>query len=121
MTSHSISSALFAAGLVIAPPAFAAKITSFDPPNSDDTYAVAINGSGAVAGFYDILDGNRHAFLRAADGMISVFDPKKSYSTWAVGINAAGVIAGYFDVNGGAHAPYHDLQHGFVRTPDGKI
>src|SRR5215469_7560084 len=100
MTSHSISSAVFATGLAIALPAFAAHITSFDPPNSDDTYAVAINGSGAVAGFYDILDGNRHAFVRAADGTITVFYLKTSHWPWSVVIPYATLFVGYFDVHG---------------------
>lgn len=87
MAWHLPSSLAFVAtlaALLTSSTAFAARIVSFDPPNSDDTYANALNGSGAVVGFFDIRLGNQHAFLRTPNGTITVFDASPHEHRWCI-------------------------------------
>ncbi|HEY3639303.1 MAG TPA: hypothetical protein VGK90_14235, partial [Rhizomicrobium sp.] len=119
MTSQSTSFALlpasaFVAALLMMPPAFAAKFVTFDPPNSNDTYASAINRKGAVVGFFDVLDGDRHAFLRTPDGNLTSFDPPGCDYTTVAAVNRKGDIAGDSE---DSNEP--SMYHGFLRTADG--
>jgi hypothetical protein len=38
--------------------------TSFDTPNATETYALSINDSGVIAGYYWGKDNNVHGFIR---------------------------------------------------------
>jgi hypothetical protein len=101
------------------------KFTNFDVPGADPivggTYPYAINDSGVIAGEY--IDSNtiQHGFVRFPDGRFATFDapgagavPGSYEGTWNAVINNLGVVAGdFFDVN--------YTNHGYVRTPDGKI
>jgi uncharacterized membrane protein len=100
--------------LVAAPWARAAAITTFDPPNSTGTRALAIDGSGAVAGYYGSSDGAFHGFVRSAGGAITSFDAGGPYGTYPSSINSSGRITGrYLD------SAY--VSHGFVRASDGSM
>jgi hypothetical protein len=68
-----------------------ATYTTFDPPDSFDTYVTGIN-NGAVTGYY--WDGVNHGFVRVADGTITEFDPANSVNTWGNGINSIGAVTG---------------------------
>lgn len=94
-------------------------ITTFDPPGSTKTFAVAINSAGVIAGYYEDSAKHGHAFIRAPDGTVTVFDPKGSYYTSAAAINDAGSITGYFsDGNCGHHGC---LAHAYIRAADSII
>jgi hypothetical protein len=90
------------------------SFTTFDPPGSLSTYAVAINTAGTITGFYGIQDniGNYigRGFLRARDGTFATFDFPGTTSTAPQAINPAGAITGYYgDAKG--------KTHGFLRIP----
>jgi hypothetical protein len=102
------------------------KITEFDVPGAgteggQGTYSVSINTEGAVTGQYVSSDNVTHGFVRGRDGRITEFDflgagtdGSQYQGTYAEAINDAGEVTGeYTDSN--------DVQHGFVRTPDGRI
>ena len=93
----------------------AQSFTTFDVPGAACTYAVDINNSGTVAGYYcDSNFGATHGFVRAPSGAITTFDPPGSISTGASSINQGGTVTGsYYGADG--------LSRGFVREPDGTI
>lgn len=83
------------------------------------TWAVAIDASGAVTGYY--VDANRWArgYLRAPDGTFTSFDVPHAgtgpdQGTFAANMNLEGTIAGFYVDNS-------DVGHGFVRTREGAI
>jgi hypothetical protein len=90
------------------------SFTSFDPKGSIYTFAVGINVSGTVAGYYEDSTGATHGFVRASDGTITPFDPKGSTFTEATGINANGDVAGWYRDKSGTY-------FSFVRGTDGTI
>jgi len=85
------------------------------------TYSGSINAEGAVTGDYVTGDNVSHGYVRAPDGRVTKFDVpgagtdgSQYQGTYAEAINDAGTVTGqYIDSN--------DVQHGFVRTPDGRI
>ena len=110
--------------------------TDFEAPNAgtgegtnskkQGTTPVAINASGAIAGYY--IDSNtvQHGFLRSASGTYTPIDPagvgtcvnqsngSNFGGTTATGIDAAGDVAGtYLDTS--------CVQHGFIRSANGTI
>jgi len=104
------------------------RITEFEDPDAgtdgsqgQGTYPGSINTEGAWAGEYVSADNVAHGFVRAADGRITNFDApgagtngSQGQGTYPEAINDRGEVAGqYIDSN--------DVQHGFVRTPDGRI
>jgi hypothetical protein len=48
------------------------NITTFDPPDSTDTFVTGINSSGEIAGYYAI-GGAYYGFVRDASGSITTF------------------------------------------------
>lgn len=90
------------------------QFTTFDPSGSIYTYAVGINTSGTVAGYYEDSTGVTHGFLRMSDGTITVFDPKGSTSTGVGSINDNGDVAGWYRDSTGTYL-------NFVRASDGSI
>ncbi len=80
-----------------------------------------LNVFGAIASYY--IDGNYvvHGFLRSSSGEITTFDAPgegpagvNCYADCPIGLNDFGAIAGtYLDAN--------DVNHGFLRSPDGKF
>ena len=102
-----------------------AQFTEFDAPGADPivgcTCPNGINDFGVIAGNSIDTNSVSHGFVRTRDGQITIFDDTQApagtgayQGTTPVGISDLGVIAGnYVDGN--------YLNHGFVRTPDGKI
>lgn len=123
-------------------------ITSFDPPNSVGTVVAGINSEGVIAGNYQTADKCygfvRHArgtftlfecatvqginsrgvvagtesgsgFVRYENGTVIRFDlPGLPGRAFIFGLNDAGTITGnYIDSQ--------DIEHGFVRDPQGRI
>jgi hypothetical protein len=101
-------------------------ITEFDVPGAgtesgQGTFPGSINREGAVTGDYATGDNVSHGFVRAPDGTITAFDipgagtgGSQAQGTYPEAINDARVVTGqYIDSN--------DVQHGFVRAPDGRI
>ena len=111
MRASGLAALTAALALSVSAPATAAKITVFDVSGSTGTYADAINGPGAITGWYLDSKSNAHGFVRAADGTYTTFDPKRSAGTDPYGgINNKGAVAGFYsDAN--------EQQHGFLRTP----
>jgi hypothetical protein len=87
-----------------------------------NTYPVAINAAGQIAGMYQDTNLVVHGFLRDTDGTITPFDPPgagtdRNHSTGVTGMTPSGQIVGYyFDVNMGRLT-----SHGFVRNADGTV
>lgn len=87
-------------------------IASFDAPNAgtdrgllQGTYAVGLNASGVVVGFYQDTADQLHGFVRSAAGAITSFDASEAGSgetrlvplgTLGVAINASGTVAGFY-------------------------
>jgi len=78
------------------------------------TFAVSMNDSEVIAGFYEDSNGLNHGFVRAADGTITAPLDAPGASTGSISgfpggtvnlsINNSGVVAGgYFDTNGVGH------------------
>ena len=102
-------------------------ITTFDVPGAgtgafQGTSPGGINPEGVIAGVYTDANNVNHGFVLAPDGTFSTFDvPGAGTGTFQgtlpsgfLGINAKGTITGaYVDAN--------NVNHGFVRAPDGAI
>ncbi len=114
--------------LVLAAPAGAQKIISFDAPGADlipadqnGTFATSINNFGVVTGSFVDVNNVNHSFVRFPNGKFVTFDvpaadqtPGSFNGTAAQAINDAGVVTGsYFDATG--------EDHGFLRSAEGKI
>ncbi|MFY9676008.1 MAG: hypothetical protein WAK13_16220 [Terriglobales bacterium] len=83
------------------------------------TYAIAINDSGAITGFYVDIANMLHGFLRTPDGTITEFDAPGAGTGTGLGTEAAnigkdGTIAGTVYDNSG-------VAHGFLLPPNGKF
>jgi hypothetical protein len=87
------------------------------------TLSWEMNSWGVTAGHYIDSENVFHGFLRALDGRITPFSVEGAgtvpgecggQGTYVAGINQAGVIAGEY-----ADSNWND--HGYVRTPDGRI
>jgi hypothetical protein len=104
------------------------EFISFDAPGAglgakldEGTVAVAINDFGVVAGQFEDANITFHGFIRYPDGSFVTFDapgagavPGQGQGTLAYSLNLEGTTAGiYIDASG--------VQHGFVRSPFGKI
>jgi hypothetical protein len=102
------------------------RITEFDVPGAgtesgQGTWGTSINTEGAVTGGYVTGDNVTHGYVRAPDGRIAKFDVpgagtdgSQGQGTYAEANNDAGTVTGeYIDSN--------DVQHGFVRAPNGTI
>ena len=104
------------------------KITEFDVPGAgtdgsqgQGNWGTSINTEGAVTGGYVTADNVTHGYVRSPDGRITKFDVpgagtdgSQFQGTVPEAINDVGMVTGeYIDSN--------DVQHGFVRTPDGRI
>ena len=97
------------------------KFEDIDPPGASCpsffsfcSYPVAINDGGTIAGWY-ATGSSSGSYIRAADGRFTLFnDPDAICCTTAASMNAADIVIGtFYDQN--------SLQHGFIRTPNGKF
>jgi hypothetical protein len=88
------------------------------------TVATSINEKGEIVGYFsNSFGGSQYAFVRAADGTITVFLPPGSPSVPIFGatgfsINAAGATTGNFPEITGVSVFIH---HGYVRGPEGNF
>jgi hypothetical protein len=99
------------------------EITTFDVQGAgNSTIAGNISPTGEIAGYDIDANGVAHGFLRPSGGRIVVFDApgagtapgQGTYPSLCDSINPEGAITGaYIDSN--------NVNHGFVRTPDGDI
>ena len=88
--------------------------TTFDPPGSVETTAIAVNAHGLIVGGYSDSNAVRHGFLRTVDETITPFDEPDAdpnTDTAALGVDTAGNLMGSFVKSGGTL--------GFVRKADG--
>jgi hypothetical protein len=109
------------------------KLSTFDAPGAGNgAYQgtgcpgcnLGVNLWGAIAGSFTDANNVFHGFLRSPRGTFTTFEATGSgsgayqgtgcFSDCPMGLNDFGVITGsYFDSN--------NVQHGFLRTPDGKF
>jgi hypothetical protein len=91
------------------------NIVEFDVPGAaNGMIPTSINADGMIAGTFIDASQAQHAFVRAANGQITVVDEPvgnaSPLSTSAASINASGTITGvYLDAK--------DERHGYVRFP----
>jgi hypothetical protein len=104
------------------------EIVSFDAPGADTTagsgngtFASGVNEAGAIAGHFTDANHVSHGFLRSPDGGFNAFDapgasttPGSGGGTFPSSINNAGAITGRY-------ADAHNVNHGFLRSPEGKL
>ena len=109
------------------------KITTFDPPGTEQTYYAGFNGSaalglnaeGTAVGYTTDANLVVHAYLRTRDGKFKIWDwPGACVTTQNVGCHGSGA----WNINdfGVVVGPYEDTSGGFVahtgiRLPDGKF
>lgn len=101
---------------------------TFDAPGArsaagtfDGSFPSGINKGGAITGNFIDSNGLNHGFLREATGEFTTFDVPgagtaagSGFGTFPVSINDEGTIAGHYtDTN--------IVNHGFVRSPEGRI
>src|SRR5262249_10538051 len=95
---------------------------SFDVPGAVFTISQNINPRGVISGGFIDTSFVIHGFVRAANGTITTFDvpgagtgPGQGTFPGSVDcLNPAGVITG-------SYADASNVNHGFVRTPEGTI
>ena len=96
--------------------------TSFDAPHAGTlfntgTFAVKINASGMIAGYYRDTSGwNSHGFIRKPDGNFTEFDVLGLYDVTVTSMNNSGQVVG----TGGHVTGSGTWAHGFLRFADGK-
>lgn len=97
MTRHAFAGAALALlSTSAAFPQITFNFTSFDPPGSLETHALAVNKAGTIVGYY--LDSSNYyvGYVRANNGVFSKPIQKSGDNLYATGINDTGVIAGYY-------------------------
>ncbi|MGA8872043.1 MAG: hypothetical protein WB460_12935 [Candidatus Acidiferrales bacterium] len=95
--------------------------TTIDAPGAgpEGTFALAINASGEIAGYFFDASNTIHGFLRDSAGTITTIDApgartQQGLGTEGLGINASGTIVGAWVDQGG-------VEHSFVRISDGTV
>ena len=90
------------------------------------TTPVAINASGAIAGYYIDSNSVQHGFVRSASGTYTAIDPTGvgTCVNQNNGSNFGGATASGIDAAGDVVGTYLDTscaQHGFIRSTNGTI
>jgi hypothetical protein len=93
------------------------KIIKFNAPGAgtgsgQGTEPLAINKSGAIAGFYLDSATVEHGFLRSAKGAFTNIDAPGAATTQPESMNTAGDISGFYSDSNG-------VLHGFLRNTSG--
>ena len=101
---------LVCAATLFCAPSKAATYVTIDPPNATTTYATGINDHGLATGWFRDSTNNTHAFVRAADGSLTVFDPNGIQPSTVGAINNKGWVVGTYK-----------LYIGFIRKPNGHV
>jgi hypothetical protein len=92
-----------------------ATFISFSVPGDlQGTFPLSINDSMTVTGYFHPAPGKPNAFVRAADGTITVFGFPGAVSTIPENINVSGDITGFYELT-----PYDS--HCFLMYADGPI
>jgi hypothetical protein len=97
--------------------------TSFDAPHAGTlfntgTFAVKINASGMIAGYYRDTSGwNSHGFIRKPNGNFTEFDVTGLYDVTVTSMNNSGDVVGW----GGHDSGGVIRTQGFLRFASGKI
>jgi len=94
-------------------------VTGEGKGKNQGTVPIAVNSSGAVAGFYVDSSNAYHGFIRAANGTITTFNVTNAgkgaqQGTQATGINTSGEVVGLY-------CDSSNVCRGFVRAPSGVI
>ena len=105
------------------------KIKEFNDPKAGPGggAALGINGNGEIWGWYFDAHNASHGYLRSPDGKkFTEVDAPGAGTGYAQGTNAClvGVCFGTINPSGwvtGWYVDSHDVYHGFVRAPGGKI
>jgi probable HAF family extracellular repeat protein len=91
------------------------QVQAIGPAGAVST-ATAINGSGAVAGNYFLVDGTSRAFLWQ-DGQLTTLPlPNSAVQTWATAISGDAQAGGYTDSLQGAYGVIWDSQSNTLTT-----
>lgn len=106
-------------GTTVPPPINA--FTTVDAPGagSEGTFALAINASGEIAGYFFDANNTIHGFVQDTSGTITTIDApgartQQELGTEAAAINGSGTVIGYFVDTAG-------IEHSFIRTSDGTL
>jgi len=95
---------------------------NFDPLGTQGTIVWDINAAGETAGVVQDANDILHAFVRSANGQITVFDApgastdlfRGTFPVMGTGLNSAGTVVGpFYDPN--------NAYHGWLRMRDGTI
>jgi len=97
-------------------------ISAIDVSGAGGTFAANINPAGVIAGDYFDANFVQHAYIRAPHGKITTFDApgagtgagQGTFTQFLDCINPRGAMTGYSTDD-------NNLNHGYVRDPDGKI
>jgi hypothetical protein len=93
---------------------FSQTIITFDVPNSSNTHPTAINGKGAITGYYiPSSGGGESGFIRHPGGRVVFFDVPDVAGTFPMDINDIGQVIGFWSRPG--------EQLGFLRQRDGTV
>jgi len=102
-------------------------ITTFDVPGAgtgafQGTFSGGINPKGVIAGVYTDANNVNHGFVRAPDGTITTFDVSAAGTGAFQGTLASGFLGISPDGRiAGAYVDANNVNHGFLRAPDGTI
>lgn len=119
-----IMAVLFVGALVLTRTARATTYTYTtinDPNGIGYTWAVGINDSGDIVGYYIDSSAHRHGFLYNGSTYTPIEDPKGSGGTYLLCIDDSGDIVGfYYDSNGTRHGfEYNSSTYKTLDDPNG--
>ncbi len=87
--------------------------TYYEQFNDCGTFALSLNASGTIVGWYVNTKGVVRAFIRSANATYKTFEARRNEPTTPFDITDAGAISGTY-ADGG-------VDHAFVRRPDGSF
>jgi len=92
--------------------------TQFEVPGSKPgtTYALAINNSGVVTGYYYDDNDYTHGFIRSSSGEFSTFELSQGTETESTAINASGQVTGWGNEGEGETFGFVANTHGVIGT-----
>src|SRR5881396_2997168 len=85
--------------------------------NGEGTFAVSINQSGAITGYYIDANHVHHGFLRASNGTLTTFDAPDAGTGGGQGTTPLSIDQ--TEAATGFYIDESSLYHGFVRASDG--
>jgi hypothetical protein len=101
------------------------RFTNFDATGADPivgcTCPSGINDLGVIAGNTTDTNGVSHGFVRSPEGQFVIFDDSQAPAGTAAGQGTVPIGITDFGVVAGNYTDGSFVNHGFVRTPSGKI